>query len=99
MGERLFIDLGDVRDIAVVKVNGKPVGTLWKLPYRADITEMAKPGENQLEITVINPWHNRLVGDSQNPSAETFTSYKFLDASSPLLTSGLLGPVTVSITE
>ena len=98
-GERLFIDLGDVRDIAVVKINGKPVGTLWKLPYRADITEMAKPGENQLEITVINPWHNRLVGDSQNPSAETFTSYKFFDASSPLLPSGLLGPVTVSITE
>ena len=98
-GERLFIDLGDVRDIAVVKVNGKPVGTLWKLPYRADITEIAKPGENQLEITVINPWHNRLVGDSQNPSAETFTSYKFFDASSPLLPSGLLGPVTVSITE
>ena len=98
-GERLFIDLGDVRDIAVVKINGKPVGTLWKLPYRADITEVAEPGENQLEITVINPWHNRLVGDSQNPSAETFTSYKFFDASSPLLPSGLLGPVTVSITE
>lgn len=96
-GESIVLDLGDVRDIAVVKVNGTDCGTIWKLPYRADITKAVKPGENQLEITVINPWHNRLVGDNM-PDCDhpvTFTSYSFFNPESPLLPAGLLGPVKV----
>lgn len=96
-GERLFLDLGDVRDIAVVKVNGTDCGTIWKLPYRTDITKAVKEGDNSLEITVINPWHNRLVGDKR-PECDhpiTFTSYTFFNPESPLLPAGLLGPVKV----
>lgn len=93
----IVLDLGDVKDIAVVKVNGKDRGTIWKLPYRADITDAVKQGENLLEITVINPWHNRLVGDKRQECGHpvTFTSYNFFGPDSPLLPAGLLGPVKV----
>ena len=94
-GENTILDLGDVRDIAVVKVNGTYCGTIWKEPYKVEITNALRTGENQLEITVINPWHNRLVGDVGNPSASTFTSYKFFNPESPLLPSGLIGPVKI----
>ncbi len=79
----------------MVKVNGTYCGTIWKEPYKVEITNALRTGENQLEITVINPWHNRLVGDVGNPSASTFTSYKFFNPESPLLPSGLIGPVKI----
>lgn len=96
-GADVVLDLGEVRDIAVVKVNGKECGTLWKLPYRTDISEAVKEGENTLEVTVVNPWHNRLVGDKQPDCGKAvgFTSYTFFDKDSPLIPSGLVGPVTI----
>ncbi len=95
----VLIDLGEVREIAVVKVNGVECGTIWKRPYRVDVTEAVRQGGNDLEVTVINPWINRLIGDSQ-PSCKdpvTYTSYKFFDSSSELHPAGLLGPVVVSV--
>ena len=96
-GADVVLDLGEVRDIAVVKVNGKECGTLWKLPYRTDISDAVKEGENTLEVTVVNPWHNRLVGDKQPDCGKAvgFTSYTFFDKDSPLIPSGLVGPVTI----
>jgi hypothetical protein len=64
---RLYLDLGKVQVMAQVKLNGKDLGTLWKPPYRADVTEAAKPGENALEVSVTNLWVNRLIGDEQLP--------------------------------
>ncbi len=64
---RLLLDLGMVREIARVSVNGKDVGLLWHSPFRADITAAARPGTNRLEIQVTNLWVNRLIGDEQLP--------------------------------
>ncbi len=93
----LWIDLGSVRNLADIKINGKALGILWKKPFRMNITEAFKPGENVIEIKVTNLWVNRLIGDQQ-PDAEkkyTYTTQAFYRADSPLMESGLLGPVNI----
>jgi hypothetical protein len=62
---RLHLDLGRVEVMANVTLNGKALGLLWKAPFRVDITDAAKAGENRLEITVVNLWPNRLIGDEK----------------------------------
>lgn len=62
---RLFLDLGNVAVIGEVKLNGKDLGILWKPPFRIDATDACKPGENALEVKVVNLWINRLIGDEQ----------------------------------
>jgi hypothetical protein len=94
-GARLVLDLGDVKNIAEVTVNGKPLGVLWKAPFRVDVTEAIHPGANQVEVKVTNLWVNRLIGDQQPDVTQkyTYTAMQFYRADSPLLPSGLLGPV------
>jgi len=95
-GSRLWIDLGDVKNLAEVTVNGKPLGTAWHTPYRVDATGALKPGANEVTIKVINAWVNRLIGDQQpNATKYTFTVIHPYKATSKLLSSGLLGPVQV----
>jgi hypothetical protein len=96
-GEALILDLGEVHNIAGVRLNGTEVGTLWKKPYRIDVSEALKQGENHLEIAVTNTWVNRLIGDAQPGVKEkiTFTTMPFYQADAPLLPSGLLGPVRI----
>jgi hypothetical protein len=95
-GSRVWIDLGDVKNLAEVTVNGKSLGIVWHTPYRVDATSALKPGANEVSIKVINAWVNRLIGDQQ-PGATKYTmaDVKPYKADSPLLPSGLLGPVTV----
>jgi len=64
---RLALDLGDVRVMARVRLNGRDLGILWQPPYRVDITEAARPGENELAVEVTNLWPNRLIGDQHLP--------------------------------
>lgn len=66
-GRRLYIDLGTVRDIAQVEVNGKSAGLVWAPPYRVDVTGVLRPGLNHLRIEVTNEWTNRIVGDRLLP--------------------------------
>jgi hypothetical protein len=67
-GARLILDLGVVKDLAEVSVNGKAVApVLWKPPYRVDVTGALKPGVNQVEVRVTNQWTNRQVGDRVLP--------------------------------
>jgi hypothetical protein len=96
-GARLSLDLGEVKNLAEVSVNGKPLGIVWKTPYRVDMTSALKPGANLIEIKVTNPWVNRIIGDRQPSVAKTytFTSPKFYKAESKLVLSGLLGPVQI----
>jgi alpha-L-rhamnosidase/F5/8 type C domain len=93
----LWIDLGDVKNIAEVSVNGKPLGIVWKTPFRVDATSAIEVGKNQVEIKVTNGWANRIIGDRQPNAANnyTFTSPKFYKADSALWPSGLLGPVQI----
>jgi len=134
---RIWLDLGEVKNIAQVKLNGVDLGILWKPPFRADMTGAAKAGKNKLEIKVTNLWLNRLIGDEQLPEdmawapfrdsemertrnrgqgtgldrgnwpewlvkgdpspsgRRTFSSWKHYFKESPLIPSGLLGPVCI----
>lgn len=125
-GKRIELDLGDVRDLVTVRVNGQTVGVLWHPPFVCDITSALKPGANALELAVANTWHNRLVGDEQfppdfefgtdrgakmgralktypdwfvnsQPRPETnrlaFVNWFYHRKDTPLIPSGLLGPV------
>lgn len=96
-GEQLWLDLGEVKNLAEVIVNGKSLGILWKKPFRIDISGAMKPGNNTLEVKVTNLWVNRLIGDQQ-PGVEkkiTYTTMPFYQANSPFLPSGLMGPVRI----
>jgi hypothetical protein len=66
-GQSLHLNLGDVQVIAEVKLNGQDLGILWKPPFRVDVTKLARPGPNDLEVRVTNLWPNRLIGDEQYP--------------------------------
>ena len=94
---RLELDLGEVREIAHVRVNGHDLGTLWKKPFRVALDGAARPGANELEVDITNFWPNRLIGDQFLPPAErlTHTNITKWRADSPLTPSGLLGPVTI----
>lgn len=94
---RWFLDLGKVRDLATVRLNGKTLGTLWLAPWRLEITAAIRPGRNELEIEVVNAWHNRLLGDRALPAGQrqTFLSKDTLAKNASLLPAGLLGPVTL----
>ncbi len=94
-GTQLWLDLGGVENLAAVTVNGKQLGIVWKSPFRVDATQALKPGSNRIVVQVTNLWVNRLIGDQQpwalrKYAFADFTPYK---ADSPLLPSGLLGPV------
>jgi hypothetical protein len=100
-GKRWILDLGDVRDMASVRLNGRELGTVWTAPWQLDISAAAKAGANSLEVSVVNPWNNRLVGDAKLPPAKRRTSLSLdtVKAKSPLLPAGLLGPVSVRSVE
>ena len=66
-GQHRLLDLGRVAVMAEVSLNGRPLGLLWKPPYRTDVTDALKPGRNELEVKVVTLWPNRLIGDEQLP--------------------------------
>lgn len=113
---RLYLDLGEVKNMARVRLNGHDLGVVWTAPWEVDITGILKKKGNQLEIEVANLWPNRLIGDQQYPDdgikdgkwpawlvknerrtsdRHTFTTYNPYKKDSPLLSSGLLGPVSI----
>lgn len=94
-GSQIWLDLGSVKNLAEVVINGKSLGIVWKTPFRVNVTEALKQGENALEVKVTNLWVNRLIGDQQPETKTkiTYTTMPFYEANSPLKESGLLGPV------
>ena len=124
----LYLDLGSVKHIAHVILNGKDMGIAWTAPWRVEIPEgVLKPKDNKLVIEVTNVWANRLIGDEQEPAdcewlpgsrgghflkefpdwflnntprpskgRYCFTTWNYFDKDSPLVSSGLLGPVCIT---
>ena len=98
--QRIGLDLGVVKNLARVRLNGHDFGVVWCAPWRVDITDTVKEKGNELEIAVANLWPNRLIGDQALPPEKrlTSTTWNPFKKDSPLLESGLLGPVTL-VTE
>lgn len=95
----VWLDLGDVREIADVKVNGQAVGARWKLPYRVDLSSAARPGRNRITVGVTNLPINRVIG-SPTPDYRALEPLRFpfpqeKKLISEPVPSGLLGPVQV----
>lgn len=135
--DRIMLSLGEVKDMASVKVNGVQMPLTWKIPFECDITDAVTAGENKIEIDVTNLWPNRMIGDEFEPDdlewseplvydyapgkpqagcyltsnpdwlrngterpskgRKTVGCFKFFTKDSPLLPSGLLGPVEVKV--
>ena len=96
-GRRLWLDLGDVRELAQVRLNGKELGIVWAPPFRVEITGAAKAAGNRLEVQVVNFWPNRIIGDQSLPAERRYTrtNIRRLTQATPLMVSGLLGPVRI----
>jgi hypothetical protein len=112
----LTLDLGEVHDIARVRLNGMDLGVVWTYPWQVNISKWVKKTGNQLEIEVANQWVNRLIGDEEMPydgsvnnkwpkwlvndgkrasGRYAFASYNYYRKDSPLMKSGLIGPVKI----
>ncbi|WP_215222642.1 glycosyl hydrolase [Echinicola shivajiensis] len=104
--KQYFLQLGSVKDVGIaeIRINGKDKGILWTAPFRVEISDELKKGENNLEIKVVNSWYNRVAGDQRFPNNNQFTKTNidlFYDyrgrpiESITLEPSGLMGPVTI----
>ena len=67
-GSKVILDLGAVKNLARITVNGTAFPELWKPPFTCDITSAVKPGANKIAVEVVNVWANRLIGDEQEPA-------------------------------
>ena len=94
----IYLDLGVVKNLARVRLNGPELGVVWTAPWRVEITAAVKPRDNHLEIDVVNLWPNRLIGDAAQPPERRFTKTNVpgIRPDWPLFSSGLLGPVRLT---
>jgi hypothetical protein len=117
---RMWLDVGEVHNLASVRLNGHDLGVLWCAPWRVEVTGILTSRGNKLEIRVANLWRNRLIGDEFQPQdceygaggnlvrwpewllhneprpasgRYAFSTWRHFSKDSPLLPSGLLGPV------
>lgn len=95
----LALDLGNVRELAEVFVNGKSLGIVWAPPFRVDLPKNLPATGNTLEVQVVNFWPNRIIGDANVPAADrlTKTNIRKLTKDTKLIDSGLMGPVQIMI--
>jgi hypothetical protein len=64
---RYYLDLGILRNLGRIKLNGSDLGILWTAPWQVNITDLILQKGNKLEVTVANLWINRLIGDEFQP--------------------------------
>ena len=97
--DHVWLQFTDVREVARLRINGQDAGTVWAKPLSLRVDPWLKFGDNMLEIEVTNFWPNRIIGDLQPGVLKRFTetnitAYK---PQSPLLPSGIIGPLSWSI--
>ena len=101
-GHRLLLDLGFVKEMASVIINGHQMQVIWSAPFRFGITPFVKSGTNELAVEVVNMWVNRLIGHGKLPVERRLTKtninkFDAPDAEKYLHVSGLMGPVKINI--
>ncbi len=100
-GMRIWLELGEVHDLAEVTLNGRYCGTIWTYPKRVEVTDALVGGINSLEIKVVNGWANRIKGvyekEIEDPSIWTNAPYWIEDQ--PLQPSGLMGPLKLQTNQ
>jgi hypothetical protein len=94
-GQGVLLDLGSLREVAEVVLNGRSLGILWKEPYQADVSGFLKPGRNVLEVKVTNLWHNRLMGDLLDSAHKSAARTNMILKPQEPIPAGLFGPVTI----
>ena len=99
--KRLLLDLGAVKNMATIKINGQLAGGLFTAPWQIDITDFVNEQNNLIEVEVVNLWVNRMIGDSKLPvdKRPTWLANNYFNATDPLQPSGLLGPVTIKLVQ
>jgi len=94
-----WLDLGKVCEVGEVSIDAHDLGTAWTYPFRAKVpAKVLTKGTHNLEVKVTNVWNNRLVGDQLLPKEQRITRTNLQGThkkDSPLVPSGLLGPVTL----
>jgi hypothetical protein len=100
-GRQMILDLGNVQEMASIKINGHQTQLMWSAPFRLDITPFVKAGKNELEVEVMNLWPNRLIGDGKLPESQrltrtNITKFYASDGDKYLREAGLLGPVKIT---
>ena len=98
---KIFLDLGGLRELGEVRLNGRSLGVVWSPPFRVEVTDALKPAGNVLEVEIVNFWPNRIIGDASLPPEKRFTktNIRKLTKDTPLTPSGLFGPVTLLTAE
>jgi hypothetical protein len=96
-----FLDFDNIQETARVIVNGDDCGIIWTPPYRVEIMNSLRQGENEIVVETINTWNNRLVGDANNPDGRQFTNtnIKYMFKNGTLLDSGIIGSATIKFVE
>jgi len=94
-GRGWLLDLGTLREVAEVTLNGRNLGILWKEPFQADVSGSLRPGRNVLEVKVTNLWNNRLMGDLLDPGQKPYARTNMVLKVRDLVPAGLFGPVTL----
>ena len=100
----MCVDVGVVKEMARVEVNGQRLGLTWCPPWRVKIpANLLKARGNELVITVANTWHNRLCADAALPERERLTvvghGLHQWAAKEGFQPAGLLGPVRILATD
>ena len=95
-GRAVVLALGDVGDLARVRVNGTDCGVVWTQPWELDVTAAVRAGRTTVEVEVANAWMNRLIAEAGSPTGEIFAPVAAVYApDAPLQECGLRGPVVL----
>lgn len=94
------LEVGSVRDIARVILNGQDCGVVWTPPFVADVGAALRPGLNRLVLEVATPWRNRLIAEAAAPRGAVFAPMtEVFEATAAPLVAGVGGGVALRFTD
>jgi hypothetical protein len=94
-GFRVYLDLGLLKEVGDVWLNGQPLGITWAMPHQIDITDFIKSDQNILKVEVANTWSNRLIGDAK--TNEKYTNTNISKGNPNLLLHDYLKPNNIEV--